>query len=324
MRWRRKNTGIRVAINHQPRRFPGSPYFGEQFLAEAKRQGRSAAFWKDAEKPDILLVIDCDQDWDRLEHFRNQGAKLVQRVDGAGIKDSQSPRSDNPIYQTYEKCDAVIFQSHFCREIWERSFSLDKPCFIALNGADENILSRQGPKTDFGFKRMMVTAARWRPWKGLDQAVEVFQKLDREDLGLAVLGDGAEVPSHPRIKVTGKLSHKEMARVFRAAELFIYLPWQEWCPKVVAQALVSGLPVVCSYRGGTKELVQDCGIAARGAKDDDLEDFGPNPVDIDEAVKASNAILDQRKKCRERPDLYLSTMVRNYFEIFEKVMGNAG
>ena len=156
------------------------------------------------------------------------------------------------------------------------------------------------------------------------------------------MGDGAEVPKHPRIKATGKLSHKEMARIFRAGDLFIYLPWQEWCPKVVSQALVAGLPVVCSYRGGTKELVQDCGIVVSGAKDDDLEDFGPNPVNLDEAVKAVSSILEKADRCRtqpdanlseipkdisflgwrcrERPDLYLSTMVRQYFEAFEKVL----
>jgi len=322
MNWPRKSAGPLVAINHRPRLLTGSPYFGEQFLAEARRQGRRAIYWEKKVKPDIILVIDCTTDLERLEHFRSQGVKVVQRVDGAGIKDSKNPKQDNIIYQTYAQCDAVIFQSQFCREIWERSFSLAKPSFIILNAADEKIFSRSGPKLNFGFKRMITTAARWRPWKGLDQVVEVFQKLDREDLGLVVMGDGAEVPNHPRIKSTGKLSHKEMAKVFRAADLFIYLPWQEWCPKVVAQALVCGLPVVCSYRGGTKELVQDCGSAVRGAKDDDLEDFGPNPVDLAEAVKAVNAILDQPERCRPRPDLYLSTMVHNYFEVFEKILEN--
>ncbi len=312
--------GPRVAINHKPRLLPGSPYFGEQFLAEAKRQGRQACFWDKDQKPDLVLVIDCDQDLERLDRYRSAGVKIVQRVDGVGIVNAREPRQDNFIFQTSEKADAIIFQSNFCREIWLRAFPLDKPSTIIYNGADARVFSAEGKKRDFGFERLMVTGARWRPWKGLDQVVEVFLKRDRKDLGLVVAGDGAEVPKHPRIIATGKLSHKQMAEVFRAADFFIYLPWQEWCPKVVSQALVAGLPVVCSYRGGTRELVSDCGIAVHGAKDHDLEDFGRNPVDIDETVKAVETVLARGERCRPRPDLHLSFMVEQYFDFFEKTL----
>jgi len=316
----RKREGFLVAINQKPRRFTRSPYFHEQFMEEARRQGKSVVFWERARNPSLVFVNDWTVDFARLEAYRKSGIKIVLRIDGAGIKDSRNPRKDNIIYQTSEFCDALIFQSEFCKEIWQRSFGLNKPNYIILNGADQRVFSRYGPKTDFGFKRMIVTAARWRQWKGLDQVIEVFLKLKREDTGLVVMGDDSKVPAHPSIKATGKLAHSEMAKIFRKADLFLYLPWQDWCPKVVAQALVSGLPVVCSYRGGTKELVQDCGIIVHGAKDDDLEDFGPNPVNLDEAVNAVNSLLEKGERCRERQDLYLSTMVTRYFEVFEKVL----
>ena len=224
--------------------------------------------WETEEKPDLLLLIDWTLDMDRLDRLRSQGVKVVLRMDGIGVKHGDAPTKDNRVYDAFLKSDAVIYQSKFCEEIWQKVIGMEKASSIILNGADEKIFSHEGAKKDFGFKHFMVTAARWREWKGLDRVVEVFLKLDREDLGLVAIGANAKAPKHPRIIATGKLGHRDMAKVFRAADLFIYLPWHEWCPKVVSQALVAGLPMVCTYKGGTRELVQDCGIIVHGPKDD--------------------------------------------------------
>jgi glycosyltransferase involved in cell wall biosynthesis len=242
-------------------------------------------------------------------------------MDGIGVKHGETPLKDNRVYNSFLKSEAVIYQSRFCEEIWQKVIGLEKSSTIILNGADEKIFSREGSKKGFGFKHMMVTAARWREWKGLDQVVETFLKLDRSDLGLVVIGANAKVPDHPRIISTGKLGHRAMAKIFRAADLFIYLPWHEWCPKVVSQALVAGLPMVCTYKGGTRELVQDCGIIVHGPKDDAVP-FEPNPANLDETVQAAKTLLANPARCRPRPDLFLSTMVNQYFEFFEKVLGN--
>jgi glycosyltransferase involved in cell wall biosynthesis len=314
-----KKEGLLVAINQKPRRLTGSPYFHEQFMDEARRQGRQVVFWERIKNPDLVFVNDWTIDLPRLDNFRKMGIKVVLRIDGAGIKDSKNPKKDNIIYQTYEKCDAAIFQSQFCKQIWLRCFKLDKPHTVILNGADENIFSPLGPAENFGFRHFMVTAARWRPWKNLEQMIEVFLRLEQKDLGLVVIGADAKVPPHPRIKATGKLSHRQMAKVFRAADLFLYLPWQDWCPKVVSQALVAGLPVVCSFKGGTRELVQDCGLVIRGTRDEAVP-FEPNPVNTEEAVAAVKQILQKGERCRPRPDLYLSSMVKQYYNFFEELL----
>ena len=154
--------------------------------------------------------------------------------------------------------------------------------------------------------------------------IEVFLALKRDDVGFVILGElkkaGVKIPDHPGIITTGKVSHKKMAKIFRGADLFLYLAWHDWCPKVVAQALVCGLPVVCSNNGGTKELVRDCGITVSGERNNDEPYFYPNPIKIEQAVEAVNTLLEQGKKIPPRPDLYLSTMVRKYFEVFEKVL----
>jgi len=319
MVWRKKGSGPLVAINHKPRFQTGSPYFGEQFLKEARRQGRRVVYWEKNVAPDIILMIDWTLDFERLEHYRSQGVKVVLRIDGIGVKHEQDPCKDNRVYATFQKADAAIFQSEFCKEIWLRGFRLDKPHTVILNGADENIFSRQGPRENFGFNHFLVTAARWRPWKNLEQIIEVFLRIDRKDLGLVVIGADAKVPSHPRIRATGKLSHRQMAKVFRGADLFLYLPWQDWCPKVVSQALVAGLPVICSFKGGTRELVQDCGLVIRGAKDEAVP-FEPNPVNTEEAVAAVKQMLQKGERCRPRPDLYLSSMVKQYYNFFEELL----
>lgn len=322
MLWFWKKRGIRVLVNNTINLRDPSPGFTDSFVREARRQGRKVDYWRRG-KADIVLLIGKTKFKDKMEHFRRQGAKFVQRIDGIGVEDQEHPEKNNYNYETYQKTDAVIFQSRFCQQAWQEFFGSTKPYTIILNGADELVFSREGEKEDFGFKRFIVTAARWREWKNLKQTIELFEALDDRELGLVVIGEDAQVPRHPRIVATGRLNHKQMARVFRAAEFFVYLPWFEWCPKVVAQALVAGLPVLCSYKGGTRELVDDCGMVVKGEKDHDLRHLGPNPVNLEQAVNAANTILQKRERIRTRPDLYLSKMVENYYAFFQKVLDNA-
>jgi len=323
MLWFWKKRGIRVVVNNTINLRDPSPGFNDLFVRVARSQGRSIQFWRQPrKKADLVLLIGKTKFQDIFEHYRKAGAKFVLRLDGIGVKDPGNPYKPNTNYETYQKVDAVIFQSRFCQQVWEKVYQNTKPFYIIHNGADETKFAREGEKENFGFRRLIVTAARWREWKNLKQVIEVFLGLDDPDLGLAVLGEGAEVPKHPRILATGRLTHKKMGMVFRAAELLIYLPWFEWCPKVVSQALVAGLPVVCSYNGGTRELVRDCGIAVPGEKDDRLEYFYENPVKIQEAIAAVRKILEKPERVRPRPDLFAGKMVEEYYKVFEQVLDN--
>jgi len=247
-----RQRGPVVGINWRPRLIPSaSPNFAEMFYWEAKRQGRKVVDWKRS-RPDVLLIISKTVHQELLDEYRRRGVPVVLRLDGVGVKDPTDPKKGNINYLTAQKADFIIYQSGFCQRIWERLFSLNKPSRVIYNGADERIFSPEG------------------------------ERLKRSDTGFVIVGDtreaGVKIPDHPQIITTGRLSHKKMARVFRSGDIFLYLPWYEWCPKVVVQALVCGLPVV-------------------------------------------NTLLEQGKKIPPRPDLYLSTMIRKYFEVFEKVLG---
>jgi len=318
MLWFKKKKGPLVGINARPRFLPESPSFAEQFIKEARRQGRAVCHWQ-KQRPDLVLLIGKTRYLDLVDEYRKKGVRFVQRIDGPGANPA-NPTVDNQNWDTYHKMDALIFQTKFCREAWESLLPMEKPAYIVFNGADEKIFSREGKKENFGFKRLIVTAARWRKWKNLSQMIELFRNLKRDDLGLVVAGTGAEVPRDKRILATGKLSHQQMARVFRAADLLLYLPWFEWCPKVVVQALVAGLPVVCSSNGGTKELVQDCGRLVPNQRNTVKDYYSPNPVEIEQGVKVVNDLLENRERVRPRPDLFLSAMVEGYFQVFEKVL----
>jgi|GEM_PF-1783842 len=321
MFWFWKKRGISVVVNNTINLRNPSPGFNDLFVREARRQGKDIEFWHRRRKADIVLLIGKTKFKDQMERFRKAGAKFVMRIDGIGVKDPSNPFTSLN-WDTYQKVDAAIFQSQFCKDVWEKVFKIDRPSYIILNGADEKLFSRDGETENFGFKRFMVTAARWREWKNLKQVIDVFNELDDRELGLVVIGEGADVPKNPKIIHTGWMAHKQMAKVFRGADLFIYLPWYEWCPKVVSQALLTGLPVLCSYNGGTKELVQDCGIAVHGERDQNLEYFYPNPVNIEHAVKSARILLDKKERVRERPDLHLAKMVEDYYKVFEQVLEN--
>lgn len=329
---------ISIVSNKRLERLPTSPPFIDQLGMELKKMGYKIGhnFTKHA---DVALIVEStEQHYDQLVRLKEKGTKVVQRIDGihgnpGGII-AEEPKNKK-MANTYSIADAVIFQSEFCKEVWERHFQPKRPevkNYVILNGADERYFSREGSKHNKlekelrkNAKYIIVTAARWRRWKNLEQMVDVMDRLDRDDCILAVVGrlDLIKPIEHPRVRYLGLMGHKDMGKFFRSADLFMYLAWFDWCPKAVSQALLAGLPVICSKRGGTKELVQDCGIVVPSKDENNLEDYEtPIPVDINATVEAIDAILnDPSKYSRPRFDLSLSEMTRKYLDVFFDVAG---
>ncbi len=123
-----------------------------------------------------------------------------------------------------------------------------------------------GLKRDLGIEgALVVTSARLYPWKNLDFLIDHVPKMPAEAT-LAIVGGG---PDHDqladrarvrgverRVRITGNVSHADVQRYLRAADVFILNTRYEGLSHVMLEAMAAGAPVIASSVGGNPEVIQ--------------------------------------------------------------------
>jgi glycosyltransferase involved in cell wall biosynthesis len=112
---------------------------------------------------------------------------------------------------------------------------------------------------------LIVTSARLYPWKNLDVLIDLAPRFSK-GATLAIVGGG---PDHAaldararaagladRVRITGNVSHDEVQRYLRAADVFILNTRYEGLSHVMLEAMAAGAPVVASAVGGNPEVVR--------------------------------------------------------------------
>jgi glycosyltransferase involved in cell wall biosynthesis len=82
------------------------------------------------------------------------------------------------------------------------------------------------------------------------------------------------------ISLIGKYSQTEAPMIYKNANVLIHLKYLDPCPNVVIEGMASGLPVIYSDSGGTKELVK--GVAGTPIKS--VINFEQPPIPVDPSV----------------------------------------
>jgi glycosyltransferase involved in cell wall biosynthesis len=85
-------------------------------------------------------------------------------------------------------------------------------------------------------------------------------------------GAGSQMPQvrgllGERVSLPGQVSQEELAWLYASADLFVFCSQIEVLPNVILEAKASGLPVVASAHGGSKQLLADSdGVAVAGGE----------------------------------------------------------
>jgi glycosyltransferase involved in cell wall biosynthesis len=111
---------------------------------------------------------------------------------------------------------------------------------------------------------LLVTSARLYPWKNLDFLIDLVPHLP-PTMRLAIVGGGPDhtaleararaIGMAERVRITGNVSHDDVQRYLRAADVFILNTRYEGLSHVMLEAMAAGAPVIASAVGGNPEVI---------------------------------------------------------------------
>ena len=252
-----------------------------------------------------------------IEGQRADGANNILRLDGLYFH-KNDPRNSN-IFSCYDSFDHIVFQGEFCRDQYEAFTETKRQHTIIRNGAPKEFFKRCEQRASS--RKRIVASASWRRHKRLEETVEAFKDSRLENVDLFVLG-GANYwnKSFPKnVHMLPQMNYSRLYEFLRDFDAMVHLSWLDWCPNSVVEGLASGLPVLCSHNGGTKELVKDNGVIIQLEEDyipgTELDLYSPPKVNIDTIVDGILEVLEVESGFI-REDLKIENVAQKYLKLF--------
>ena len=178
------------------------------------------------------------------ERFKANSSKFVYDLAKKGMK----------VY--FEMADLILVPTITIKN--ERKNQYKTPIKVVGRGIDTN---KFNPKYRTRKDKLVkaVYVGRIEPEKNMELLEKVFSEL--KDIPLTVVGDGTYLKKMkknlPRAKYTGKVTGKDLFESFANSDFFVFPSKTETLGNVVLQAMASGLPVIVTDKGASKELVKD-------------------------------------------------------------------
>lgn len=245
----------------------------------------------------------------------NQNGVAYPAWHGAGWQ-----RVNRFMKEVMEQSDYVFFQSEFCKlgsdrylgERVGRCEVLYNPVETSFFSPPDNRLPLTpfrlllaGTHTHFYRAQTAVDAMRQVREKGVDARLEIAGRYcwhanpqeAQADLS-AYINDQSLADV---ITVSGPYTQESARELFQRSHLLLHTKYNDPCPRLVVEAMSSGLPIVYSASGGTPELVGDeAGIGIPAPLDWD-KDHPPAPEALAEAIcKVAEKYDDYARAARQR------------------------
>ncbi len=194
--------------------------------------------------------------------------EILEAIRPAG---APPPVSDDAVRREqadYDVADTVVVPSrHVVRSFTERGFP-EARLFRNPYGVD---LAMFPPTPAPAGEPTIVTAGRWSLQKGCDVLAEAWSGLTASRLvHVGEVGDAA-LPETAGFEHHAAVEQRELTRYYARGDVFALASRQEGLALVQAQALASGLPLVCTDRTGgedLRDLLPDPGVVSVVPADD--------------------------------------------------------
>jgi len=167
----------------------------------------------------------------------------------------------------WSNAEKVVANSHGLKLLAEKTWNgkID----VIYNGIDTE---KFNPRKSNHKNLVILTVARLIPRKGLDYLIKSIPNIVKKNknIELRIIGEGSEKKKlvelakelgiKKYVKFVGYVPHKKLPKHYRNSDVFILPSLYEGMSNTVLEALASGLPIITTNTGGTKELIDKNGI----------------------------------------------------------------
>ena len=151
---------------------------------------------------------------------------------------------------------------------------------ISIYNLPPKKFSSQQPKYHLKGKKIIVSVGKLSYGKGTDTLLKAMKIIKKKMPHVVLLLAGSKNISlktafPQNVRYLGKLKHRKVFSLFRSADLFIILSrWPEPLGRATLEALVAGLPIIASNRGGGRNFIKNNGYLVNP----------DNPKQVSEAI----------------------------------------
>jgi glycosyltransferase involved in cell wall biosynthesis len=168
--------------------------------------------------------------------------------------------------------DRVLAATNYCRSMVIKHVAEVEPQ-VFYAGCDETVFKLQPPRYLSG-KKNLIFIGRMIPEKGLDFLLQVLVHLP-ENVELRVIGGGdvsrvklicEKLELQQRVHFQGLVENSDLPKFFSQAHVMVLPSYREPFGVVCIEAILSGVPVVCSDVMGLPEAVMhgENGLVVKG------------------------------------------------------------
>lgn len=236
-------------------------------------------FLREYDKPVLWTLHDCWAFTGHCAHYMMAGCDKWKSGCGSCPQKNAYPYSlifdrSRGLYKKKKRlfCSVgdltLITPSKWLSNELENSFLQNTAKVVIPNGIDLEVFHPVNSefKERYGLqgkKMILGVASVWSYAKGLDVFVELYEKLDRENYAIVLVGTDKQTDKllpEGIISIHRTQNRTEMAEIFSAADVFVNPTRQDNYPTVNIEAQACGTPVITFDTGGCAETVAEgCG-----------------------------------------------------------------
>ena len=215
---------------------------------------------------ELLIVPGTSADLAELETFND--VKKIWWTHGVNWARGFENEDLTVFKNNYDNCDVIVYQSEFAKHMVEKAFGpKDGP--IIWNASIPDI-----PEKFIEYKEgeeiKLVACSVWRAWKRLHEIERLVRLMAAKGhkINLRVIGkdpaDGCPFQEpkegeNYKIEYMGMMNLEQMKPIYNDSHIGVHLAFNDYSPASVTEMMASGLPVIVTDSGGSKDIVQNKG-----------------------------------------------------------------
>ena len=242
--------------------------------------------------------------------------------------------------QAFQKADGLIFLTEYARDsVMKVVKCIDGDSTIVPHGIDARFVHSRRAQRDIGqyselrpFRILYVSVVevykhQWHVAEAVSQLWKAGMPVRLDLVGpafppalkrLSMVLDRLKAAGNP-IHYHGSISHADLPRWYRDADLFVFASSCENMPNILLEGMASSLPIACSSRGPMPEILGDAGVYFDPEKPDEIVEAVRHLVESPEvrAEKADSAfhraLAFSWKRCADETFSFLRSAIKKAY-----------